>query len=508
MKKSKHRFFKSKWFWIVIIIILALVGYVWIKRSNAKPTFQSASVSVGDVIQQVSVTGTVSPDKQTNLAFEKGGTVSKIYVKVGDTVKAGTPVASLDSSADQASVDSAKATLADMSRSLTPDELAVQTSNVSAAKTALDNARQTAVNAFHTAYVQAQGSIVNYADAFFNNPQSANPTINVRTESATQQLSINNERVSISGVLNSWSDGLSAASTSAAAGLMGDANGYLDSVKSFMTDLSSIVNALSPGNSGLSQSAIDADVAAMNSGRSALNTAISTITTAQTGLTSAQSAYDQAVSNYNLKLAGNSTDSIAAQAAKVAQAQAILAQDTLVAPIDGVVTLVSPQVGDYVGAGQTEFTVQGSQFKIEAYVPEADIAKVKIGDLASSTLDAYGAFVDFPAVVTAIDPAETILEGVPTYKVTLHFVSPDSRIRSGMTDNLEILTAEASGVLTVPYRAVAVTATSSSVNVVKADGKTYSAVIVTTGLKGSDGNIEITSGLQAGDKVVTYIPGQ
>ena len=52
-------------------------------------------------------------------------------------------------------------------------------------------------------------------------------------------------------------------------------------------------------------------------------------------------------------------------------------------------------------------------------MPEADIAKVAIGDLASSTLDAYGSYVDFPAQVTMIDPAETVIEGVPTYKVTL-----------------------------------------------------------------------------------------
>ena len=508
MKKSKYRFFKNKWLWIAIVIILAIIGYIWMKSGNASPTFQSAPVAIGDVIQQVSVTGTVSPDQEADLAFEKGGNVTHIYIKVGDTVKAGAPIASLDNASDQAALASAQATLADMSRSLTPSELAVQQSSVAAAKTDLDNAEQTAVDAFHTAYVQAQGSVVNYADDFFNNPQSANPTINIRTDSASEQLSINNERVSISGILNNWSNELSSASTSNATGPMADANSYLTSMKSFMSDLSAIVNALSPGNSGLPQQAIDADTGAMNSARTALNTAISTITSAQTGLTSAQSAYGQAVSNYNLKLSGNSSDSIAAQAAKVAQAQAILDQDTLTAPIDGVVTLVTPQLGDYVGAGQTQFTIQNSQFKVEAYVPEADIAKVKVGDLASSTLDAYGSYVDFPAQVFMIDPAETVLEGVPTYKVTLHFVSPDSRIRSGMTDNLEILTADAQNVLKIPYRAVTVTATSTTVNVVNADGKTYSAVPVTTGLKGSDGTIQILSGLNEGDNVVTYVTGQ
>jgi len=196
---------------------------------------------------------------------------------------------------------------------------------------------------------------------------------------------------------------------------------------------------------------------------------------------------------------------VAAQAAKVAQAQAVIAEDTLTSPIDGIVTQEDPNVGEYMAPGQGGFAVQNSGFKVEAYVAEADIAKVAVGDLASSTLDAYGAYVNFPEQVTAIDPAETVLEGVPTYKVTLQFVSPDSRIKSGMTSNLEILTHEVDNVLEVPYRALLITSTSTSARVVSANGQTYSSVPVTTGLKGTDGNIEITSGLKEGDKVVTYV---
>ena len=53
--------------------------------------------------------------------------------------------------------------------------------------------------------------------------------------------------------------------------------------------------------------------------------------------------------------------------------------------------------------------------------------------MADVTLDAYGSGVIFQARVDIIDPAETVLDGVPPYKVTLDFVSADPRIRSGMT---------------------------------------------------------------------------
>jgi HlyD family secretion protein len=500
MKKSRWRHLRNKWVIAGLVIVVIIAGYYFTHRGSA-PTFQSTAAAIGDVIEQVSVTGTVSPVDKAALAFEKSGVISRIYVKVGDTVKAGDPIAILDSANDAAALASAQATLADLSRSLTPQELAVQ-------ETALANAQKDALNAAHDGYVKAQGAIFNYTDTFFANPQSANPVLNVRTQSANIQLAIDNERVSITDTLNQWSTELAASNTAGSGAsaadpvkLIGDAHSRLMTIKAFMNDLATNINDLNPGNSGMAQQQIDTVVAAMNNGLSALNAAIDSVTVAQTELSTAQS-------NYDLKLSGNSSQSIAAQAAKVAQAQAQLAEDTISSPIDGIVTKADPNVGEFASAGQGGFAVQNSGFKIEAFVPEADIAKVAVSDMASSTLDAYGSYVDFPAKVTMIDPAETVLEGVPTYKVTLQFVTPDARIRSGMTANLEILTHQASGVLEIPYRAIAVTSTSTTVRLVSKDGKSYKAVPIVTGLKGSDGTIEVVSGLSVGDKVVTYVTGQ
>jgi len=496
---------KNKWVIIGVIVVLIIAGIIYEKTKPKKPNFQYATATIGNVIEQVSVTGTVSPVENASLAFEKGGVISKIFVKVGDSVKAGEPIASLDSANDKAAVASAQATLADMSSGLTPQQYAADQSAVSLASTSLANALSDAVNAIHTGYVQAESAVVNYGDAFFVNPQTANPTINIRTQSNTASLAINNERLEIGTVLNDWQSDASTTDTANVSGLISNAEGYLASMKAFLTDLSTIVNNLSPGNSSLSQSAIDSAVASMNTSLSTLNQAIATISGADTELKSASSAYAQAENTFTLQQSGSTPDAVAAQAAKVAGAQAILAEDTLTSPIDGIVTQEDPNVGEYMAPGQGGFAVENSGFKVEAYVAEADIAKVAIGDLASSTLDAYGAYVDFPETVTMIDPAETVLEGVPTYKVTLQFVSPDSRIKSGMTSNLEILTHETDNVLEIPYRALMISSTSTDVRLVSADGLTYSSMPVATGLKGSDGTVQVLSGLKAGDKVVTYV---
>ncbi len=491
MKRSRWRHLKNKWVIAGILILAVIVMVAWSRSRPVAPSFESTAAAVGDVIEKVSVTGSISPMGKADLSFEKGVVVTKVYAQVGQAIKIGDPIASLDSAADKAALASAQATLADLSRGLTPQELAVQ-------QTDLANARKDVLNAVHDSYVKAQSAVVSYADVFFANAQSANPTIIVTPQSTILQNSINAERAGMGVVFDRWSANLAGASTDTAADAALQAHGYLVTIKAFMNDLSNIVNDLVPGSSGLSSSALNSYVTSMNTGLAAVNSAVDGVTGAETELSAAQS-------NYDLKLSGNSSQSIAAQAAKVAQAQALVDQDTLVSPIDGVVTKADPHVGEYVSPGASGFAVQNTSFKIEAYVPEADIAKVAAGDIASSTLDAYGSDTDFPARVIMVDPAETVLQGVPTYKVTLVFVSPDSRIRSGMTANLEILTHERASVLEIPYRAVMDDNGQKSVRLVAADGKSYASVPVQVGLKGSDGTIEILSGIKAGDKVVTYV---
>jgi len=490
MKKHLKRYLRSKWLWAIVIIAAVIVFFV-LRRGPAAPNFEYATAAVGNVVERVSVTGKVSPVGKAGLAFEKSGVITTVNVKVGDRVKKGDIVATLDSAGDRAALASAQATLADVSRSLTPQELSVQQS-------ALAAARSDAVNAAHDSLVKAQDAIFNHADSLFNSPQSANPSINIATQSSAEQLSIDNERIGIGDMFSAWTRELAQASTIDPVTLVSDARGHLNSVKSFLNDLSAIVSRQNKTGSGLSQAQIDAYVATMNAALSTMNAAVDSVTGASAALTSAQSAYD-------LKLSGNSYQSIAAQSAKVAQAEAELAKDKLVSPMSGIITQADPNVGEFAAAGQSGFSVQDEDYKIEAFVPEADIAKIAIGDLSSTTLDAYGSDTDFPAVVMLIDPAETVLEGVPTYKVTLLFMDKDSRVRSGMTANLDILTHERGSVVAIPNRAVTDDNGSKSVRIVSADGKTYAAVPVATGLKGSDGRIEIVSGVKAGDKVVTYV---
>jgi HlyD family secretion protein len=144
--------------------------------------------------------------------------------------------------------------------------------------------------------------------------------------------------------------------------------------------------------------------------------------------------------------------------------------------------------------------ISTSPFEIEVNIPEADIAKVNIGNEAKVTLDAYGSETIFKAKVVSIDPGETVLEGVATYRTILHFLEDDKRIRPGLTANVEILTDKRENVIAIPWRAIMTKDGEKFVRVL--EGNEVKEVKVKTGLQGSDGNVEIIEGIREGDKVI------
>jgi len=148
---------------------------------------------------------------------------------------------------------------------------------------------------------------------------------------------------------------------------------------------------------------------------------------------------------------------------------------------------------------------------VQVYVSETDVAKLTVGDSANITLDAYGSRDIFPATVTAIDPAETVINGVNSYKVTLHFTQTDPRIISGMTANVNISAGSATDVLAVPSSAIITQGYKTYLLVQNANG-TFTQREVHTGITGENASsttdtgtyTEIQSGLSATDTVASF----
>ena len=171
------------------------------------------------------------------------------------------------------------------------------------------------------------------------------------------------------------------------------------------------------------------------------------------------------------------------------------------APLSGKVVSFDARVGEVMTTGKVVARIsKPNDFVIEARVPESDIAKVKTGMQSVVTFDSFKTTEKFRAESTDIDAAATTIQGVVSYVVKFRLIDVDSRMKEGMTANIDIETEKRENVLTVPFRAL-FKESGITYAEVKRSADTFEKIVVTTGLEGDDGVIEVTSGLKEGDEV-------
>lgn len=189
--------------------------------------------------------------------------------------------------------------------------------------------------------------------------------------------------------------------------------------------------------------------------------------------------------------------------AAVDNARATLSYTDITAPIDGVVGSVSTQEGETVAAGFNAPTfvtiIDLARLQVEAYVDEVDIGKVKSGQKAFFTVDAFPGR-DFEGRVDAIYPKAVLQENVVYYIVVIEIAGDyEGYLRPEMTASVTILLEDRSGVTAVPARAVK-RERGRNVVWVLADGKPEMREI-TAGWR--DGAwVEVVSGLREGEEVL------
>jgi HlyD family secretion protein len=130
-------------------------------------------------------------------------------------------------------------------------------------------------------------------------------------------------------------------------------------------------------------------------------------------------------------------------------------------PIDGTVINRAVSVGQTVAAGfqaPVLFQVASdlAKMQVECNVDEADIGRVKEGNPAVFTVQAFPD-EEFSAVVRQVRFSATTTENVVTYAVIMDVSNPELKLRPGMTASVSILTGVARGVLLVPNAALGFT---------------------------------------------------
>lgn len=108
--------------WAIIFVGAAVVvaGGIWYfnRGSTDTPQYQTTVITRGGVTNVVTATGTLNPTTNILVGCQVSGTIRRIYVDYNSIVKAGELIAEIDPSTYQATVEQAKANLANAKANL------------------------------------------------------------------------------------------------------------------------------------------------------------------------------------------------------------------------------------------------------------------------------------------------------------------------------------------------------------------------------------------------------
>lgn len=482
----------------VTVLVLVVIGYFYFGQGTSLGV--RLLITPGEFRKQISVSGTVTAAQNVELGFATSGRIIGIYAKVGQRIAAGTILAETENGDLVAAVAQKQAALAQAQANLALLRAGTRTEELAGAAVAVASAEAALINAMQNAYTVSDDAVHNRIDSLFTNPRT-DPKLSFTVANVALVTLVERDRARIESVLTAWATLVAKLSNATVADSAKQAQAYLVQVTTLLADANAALNQAVPNQA--------VSAATLSSYATTLAIARTNVNTAATALTIAMSALDAAQSTFALKQAGSTSETIAAQEAAVAvaaadirSAQAKLAATRVIAPFSGTVTRMDAKVGKIISPTTSEIGVQSNGiFQIETYIPEVNIAHVAPGNSATTTLDAYGSSSAFPATVVAVDPAETMKDGVSTYKTTLTFLSADPAIRSGMTANVTIVTGVVHNAIVIPAGAIGTKDGVSYVSVVDTRDTAVSRAVV-TGPSPALGQVEILSGLSAGDVIL------
>lgn len=404
-----------------ILVILLGVGYILkstvLSKKSEAADIRTAVAATKDVNTTITGSGTMTSSNLTNVMVKTSGTLTKINFKQGDKVKKGDVIATLDTTDVTSNLQKAQSNLNEV--------LQTQTTNKKGLANLSENApisgQITNIYVNEGDNVQKNGllfTIINSSKMKLVVPFNGSDISNIKLGNKAN-INLQNVMQTVRGYVTYISN----------APYSTQSGGELYNVEITLNNPGSLTEGIMAS----------ADIDKGNN----------TITSANTGTLSFVNkinvksdtggvvekinarVYDKVKAGANvLKLTNDDlTNSIEATDIKIKDAQEQLtnskeqlANCSLVAPIDGIVTEINSKVGDTVKMGDVLTSITDtSQMQFSVDIDELDIAKVKVGQNVNITVDALSqtSVVPLRGVVSVISVEGSSQNGVTTYPVTI-----------------------------------------------------------------------------------------
>ena len=439
---------------LVVIVACAVIGVLtrqgMARAQSAAASSQIASVTRTTVSSAVETSGSIAANDDVALAFGASGTVVAVGVEVGDAVKQGDVLAKLDSAKLELQVARAEQAYL-LQQAAYSRTVQIDPETVTAAQAALGNAN----NAYRIA-LQKSGLSSDQIKVSCANLDDAKQAYDDALTAYNNYLL--DWRVQVNGTFE-----------------VSPQKARLDSAQAAYN--------VAQANCSLAQKGVN---------DSAVKSAWAQVQQAQASLTNLTSprAEKLTISRAQLKQARLALE----------QAKLSLADATIVAPFDGVITHVNIKAGGPSGNGSAIELADVHQYHVDVLVDETEIAQIQPDQAAQITLDALSG-ITLTGKVAAIDPAGQVVQGVVNFNVRIELDPTQAPLKLDMTTSARIIGELHADVLAVPITAIRSDAGGAPYVIVIDPQNTQRTVTVKTGLT-QNKLTEVSGDLHAGDQVL------
>ncbi|MBY0309815.1 HlyD family efflux transporter periplasmic adaptor subunit [Patescibacteria group bacterium] len=401
------------------VLLTALVAFVFL-RDDAAP--EETIVSVPNVTvstvrnlagsDDFSAVGTVSAMSEARLQAESAGRVTAVTAQIGNTVRAGQVIATIENASERASLLQAEGAYEAAVAG------AVQGNSGSRdAASALKNSKDAAVAVVRDAYTDSNTALITSIDQFFSEPDGFVPGLRIDGNASV----LNAERVAFQPLMTTWKTSVDGATPDNVTAKLDEAERNVIRTIAFVDSFAAITRD-SQGNKFLAGVPVTSLAPALLAKSSELNGTLRSIQSARAALTSAE----EAALRSEIAGSGGSV-SLADAQVKIAlgslrAAQAAYEKTLVRTPITGVVNALYLKTGEYVSPAQPAAIVANNNgLEIRTDVNESDAAALAVGDVvtidetASGTITAIGGAIDPTtgrvAVKVSVDDAASLSNG-------------------------------------------------------------------------------------------------
>ncbi|MEK9201216.1 MAG: efflux RND transporter periplasmic adaptor subunit [Patescibacteria group bacterium] len=487
---KNHKFIST-----IILIIIIIAGYYSYKAiftKEALPQYIMAPVQIGKIIQSVTGSGQVSAENQIEVTSEVSAKITSIKVAVGNEVKAGDLLATLDAKDASISLENAKIAYEKLVEPAKKGDVVNAENN-------LTKAYSDGFGAISNAFLDIPGIMSGLKDTLYSrdgylsDQSSQNLTNTGREYRNTAGLSYDQASIRYASILEEYKTISKNSPRPVIESMLEKTYEFTRQVAETIIDTQNAVTFISVSQPDYKTSTATTASANINTWLGQANSNLSSLLSAKNTIESSADTLK------NLKEGADALD-IRSEKLALEQAQRTYDKYFIRAPFAGVIGKIPVKIYDQASSGTSIATIVSNRKITTIPLNEVDAVKVKKGNKVELTFDAVqNLTVD--GVVTEVDLVGTQSQGVVTYNIKIAFEGIDQRILPGMSVDANVITQEKTGILVVPTGAIKGKGNNTYVETMIESVTSPLQIPVTTG-ESDDTNTEITDGIEEGQKII------